>query len=65
MVERWFEEITNKRIRRKSWDGVVQLERGITDFVKNWNESGKKFIWTKTAEDIKRAIEKTKSGYAN
>ena len=65
MVERWFGEITNKRIRRESWDGVAQLERGITDYVKNWNESGRKFIWTKTTEDIKRSIEKAKSSYAD
>lgn len=65
MVERWFGEITNKRIRRESWDGVAQLERAITDFVKHWNESGKKFTWIKTATEIQASIEKAKSSYAD
>ena len=29
LVERWFSEITTKRIRRGSWDGVAQLEKAI------------------------------------
>jgi len=60
MVERWFGGITNKRIRRESRDGVAQLERAITDFVNHWNESGRKFTWTKTAKEIKTSIEKAK-----
>lgn len=60
LIERWFSEITTKRIRRESWDGVAQLEKAITDFVKHWNKSGKKFTWTKTAEEIKKSIEKAK-----
>jgi len=65
MVERWFGEITNKRIRRESWDGVAQLEQAITDYVKHWNKSGKKFTWTKTAKDIESSIDKAKSNYAD
>jgi len=64
MVERWFGEITSKRIRRESWDGVAQLERAITDFVRHWNESGRKFTWTKTAKEIKASIKKAHLGYA-
>jgi len=60
LVERWFGEITNKRIRRESWDGVAQLERAINDFIKHWNKSGKKFTWVKTAAEIKAKIEKAK-----
>lgn len=33
MVEHWFAEITNKRIRRDSWDSVTQLEKAITKFI--------------------------------
>jgi transposase len=44
MVERWFGEITSKRIRRESWDGVAQLEMAISDYIIHWNESGMKFV---------------------
>jgi len=61
LVERWFGEITNKRIRRESWDGVAQLEKAILEYIKNWNTSGNKFTWTKTANEIKANIEKAKN----
>lgn len=64
LVERWFGEITNKRIRRESWDGLAQLERAINDFIKHWNKSGRKFTWVKTADEIKAKIEKAKNIYA-
>jgi hypothetical protein len=54
----WFGEITTKRIRRESWDGVAQLEMAISDFIKHWNKSGQKFIWTKTAMEIKSSIKR-------
>lgn len=60
LVERWFGEITNKRIRRESWDGVAQLERAISDFIKHWNRSGRKFTWVKSADEIKTKIEKAR-----
>ena len=31
LVERWFAEITNKRIRRESWESVAQLAQAIRD----------------------------------
>jgi transposase len=61
LVERWFGEITAKRIRRESWDGVAQLEKAITDFINHWNKSGKRFTWTKTASEIKDSIRKAQS----
>ncbi len=64
LIERWFGEITNKRIRRESWDGVAQLERAIHDYIKHWNTSGRKFTWVKTSNEIKEKIEKAKAYYA-
>jgi len=61
MIERWFAEITNKRIRRESWNSVKQLEKAITDYIVHWNNSGKKFVWTKTFKDIKNSIKKAKT----
>jgi transposase len=62
LVERWFAEITNKRIRGESWNSVKELEKAITDYIISWNETGKRFRWTKTFDEIKTSIEKVKSG---
>jgi transposase len=60
LVERWFAEITNKRIRRGSWTGIRELERAIIDYIHDWNKSKRRFIWTKTTKEITEAIEKAK-----
>jgi transposase len=61
MIERWFAEITNKRIRRESWNNLKELEQAITDYITHWNNSGRKFTWTKTYDDIQKSIEKAKA----
>ena len=65
LVERWFAEITSKRIRRESWESVQELEKGIMDFIRNWNETGKKYVWIKTATQIRASINKAKKRYAD
>jgi transposase len=62
MIERWFAEITNKRIRRESWKNIKELEDAITDYIISWNKSGRKFSWTKTFNEIQTSIKKVKSG---
>jgi len=58
LVERWFSEITTKRIRRGSFESVKELQRAIMDYVHHWNESGRHFMWTKTSKQILRNIRK-------
>jgi transposase len=60
MVERWFAEITNKRIRRESWESVEQLVKAIREYIRAWNKSGRKFVWTKKAETVLASIEKAR-----
>jgi transposase len=43
LVERWFVEITNKRIRRGSFESVARLTKAIKDYIKTWNKSGMPF----------------------
>lgn len=64
LVERWFAEITSKQIRRESWSGVSHLKRSISGFIRIWNDSGKKFCWVKTADEIKSKIARAKVHYA-
>jgi transposase len=60
LIERWFAEITNKRIRRESWKSLKELEEAISDFIISWNESGKRFSWTKNFKQIQKSIVKAK-----
>jgi len=52
LVERFFAEITTKRIRRGSYTGVDDLEDAIYDYLLLQNAKPKPFVWSKTAEDI-------------
>jgi transposase len=61
LVERWFAEITNKRIRRGSFESVTELIKAIKDYIKTWNKSGKYFTWTKKPDEIIAKIKKAKS----
>ena len=60
LVERWFAEITNKRIRRGSFESVPQLIKAINNYIKTWNKSGKTFSWTKTSDEIISKVNKAK-----
>lgn len=70
LVERFFAEITGKRIRRGTFASVAELEEAIEDYLMRHNASAKPYVWTKTAGQIlakeRRALEKlqaVKSGY--
>lgn len=52
LVERWFREITDKRIRRDAFRSVDALIEVILDYVDHNNAHAKPFIWTATAENI-------------
>jgi len=52
LIERFFAELTEKRIRRGTFTSVDQLNQGIMDYLDAHNERAKPFIWTVTADDI-------------
>jgi transposase len=52
LIERWFAELTNKRIRRDSFLCVADLTAAIEDFLAAWNTSPKPFVWTATVDSI-------------
>lgn len=51
-MERWFAEITNKRIRRGVFRSVKELEAAIREYIDVHNENPKPFVWTRTADQI-------------
>jgi hypothetical protein len=52
LVERWFGELTGKRIRRGSFVSVPDLLAAIAEFLEAWNENPRPFIWTATVQSI-------------
>lgn len=52
MVERWFREITDKRIRRGTFRNVRQLIAAIEAYIHEHNENPRPFTWAAKAEDI-------------
>ncbi len=51
-VERWFADLTRKQLRRGTHRSTIALEKAIRDYLKNYNESPRPFVWTKTADQI-------------
>jgi len=60
MVERWFREITQKRIRRGTFTSVPELVRAIYEYLEQYNKAPKRFIWTKNADTILAKIDRCK-----
>jgi len=59
MVERWFRDLSTKRLKRASFASVPELIAAIDDYIANHNEDPKPFVWTKAADEI---IAKVKRG---
>ena len=58
LIERWFAELTNKRIRRDSFLSVDDLITAINEFLAAWNQKPKPFVWTATVELIVAKLER-------
>jgi transposase len=52
LVERWFAELTNRKLRRSAHRSVTELEADIRTWINAWNADPKPFVWTKTADEI-------------
>ena len=61
LVERWFGEITRKRIRRGAFKSVAELIRAIEDYVRVNNQNPKPFVWTKRADEILEKVGRCKA----
>jgi transposase len=56
LVERWFGELTTKRIRRGSFSSVADLEKAIEEFLCAWNKHPQPFVWTATVDSIQEKL---------
>lgn len=50
--ERWFAELTRRKLRRSSHRSVKDLEADVTAWIEAWNADPKPFVWVKTADEI-------------
>jgi transposase len=65
LIERWFREITEKRIRRGVFKSVPQLEQAITEFIEHHNANLKGFKWTKSADEILAKVRRARAALNN
>ena len=69
LVERWFGELTGKRIRRGAFVSVDDLVAAIDEYLGAWNTNPQPFVWTATVQSIieklsrcKQTLEKIQPG---
>ena len=60
LVERWFRDLTTKRIRRGSFRNVRELIAAITQYLDNHNQNPRVFVWTASVERILTKVAKCK-----
>lgn len=58
LVERWFGDLTEKRIRRGTFRSTRELENAINEYLEATNEDPKPFVWTKSADQILESIKR-------
>ena len=61
LVERWFAELTTKAIRRGAFPSVPALVQAIATYVDHTNHHPRPFVWTATADQIIRKVNRGKA----
>lgn len=56
LVERWFAELTTKKLKRGAHRSVRSLNSDIRAWIDSWNDNPRPFTWTKTADQILESI---------
>ena len=52
LVERWFAELTNRKLRRSAHRSIKELIDDLHAWIAAWNDNPRPFIWHKTADQI-------------
>ena len=61
MVERFFRDLTENRLRRGIFRSIEELIEAIGDYIDLHNENPKPFIWTAKATDILKKVKRARS----
>lgn len=64
MVERFFRDISENRIKRDSFTSVDELEQAIAQYIEHHNKNPKPFIWTARSDDILAKVTRAKAALA-
>lgn len=65
VIERWFRDLTQNRIRNGVFRSVAELEQAIRDYIEHHNANPKSFVWTKKAEDILQKVARARKALDN
>ena len=61
VIERWFRDITDRRIRRGVFKNVEQLERAIREYIDHHNANPQGFAWTAKAQAILEKVRRARA----
>ena len=61
MVERWFRQITDQRIRRGVFRSVAELIEAINAYIAEHNRDPKPYVWTAKAEQILAKVKRARA----
>ncbi|MBY4576255.1 IS630 family transposase, partial [Gordonia paraffinivorans] len=56
IVERWFAELTTKKLQRSTHRTVRALNADIRAWIETWNDNPRPYVWVKTADQILDSI---------
>jgi transposase len=65
VIERWFRDLTQNRIRNGVFRSVAELEQAIRDYIDHHNAHLKSFVWTKKAADILQKVARARKALDN
>jgi len=54
--ERWFAELTTKKLQRSTHTSVQQLNKDIRAWIETWNDNPRPYVWVKTTDQILDSI---------
>ena len=61
LVERWFRDLTDRRLRRGAFRSVRQLIQAIMNYVEAHNEQPKSFVWTAKVDQIMAKVRRARA----
>lgn len=61
LVERWFRELTQKRLRRGTFKSVRDLQQAIFEYVEHHNDTAKGFLWTALPDEILAKVRRARA----
>jgi len=65
LIEGWFAQLTNRRLRRGSFISVEHLEHAITLWAEEWNKNPTPFRWTANPNDILVSLDRAQQALTN